>query len=104
MILPIYREQVDLLLRIIPFVAQESCFALKGGTAINLFLRDMPRLSVDIDLVYLPSDKREVALRNISTALRRIKSQLIEAIIGIQIQVDTQESKLLCTLDRVQVK
>ena len=45
-----YRQQVALLIRTIPFVAQEQCFALKGGTAINLFVRDLPRLSVDIDL------------------------------------------------------
>jgi len=47
------RRQVDLLLRSIPFVAKETCFALKGGTAINLFVRDLPRLSVDIDLTYV---------------------------------------------------
>lgn len=46
----IYRRQVKLLIRLLPFVAAEKCFALKGGTAINLFVRDMPRLSVDIDL------------------------------------------------------
>ena len=45
-----YRKQVALLIRTVPFVAAEAEFALKGGTAINLFLRDMPRLSVDIDL------------------------------------------------------
>ena len=45
-----YRQQVALLIRVIPFVAREEVFALKGGTAINLFVRDMPRLSVDIDL------------------------------------------------------
>ncbi len=50
----IYRRQVTLLVRTLPFVAEETCFALKGGTAINLFVRDMPRLSVDIDLTYLP--------------------------------------------------
>jgi hypothetical protein len=49
-----YIRQVDLLLKILPIVAKEPCFAIKGGTAINLFLRDLPRLSVDIDLVYLP--------------------------------------------------
>ena len=47
-----YRRQVGLLVRVLPLVAQEPCFALKGGTAINLFIRDMPRLSVDIDLTY----------------------------------------------------
>jgi len=48
-----YFKQAQLMLRVIPHVAAETCFALKGGTAINLFLRDMPRLSVDIDLTYL---------------------------------------------------
>lgn len=48
-----FRQQVALLLRTIPFVAKETCFALKGGTAINLFYRDLPRLSVDIDLTYV---------------------------------------------------
>lgn len=52
-----YYKQVQLLLRILPFIANQSCFALKGGTAINLFVRDFPRLSVDIDLVYLPAIK-----------------------------------------------
>lgn len=48
-----YYLQVQLLLQVLPFVFQEPCFALKGGTAINLFVRDFPRLSVDIDLVLL---------------------------------------------------
>lgn len=47
----IYKRQVALLLRVLPIVTDEQCFALKGGTAINLFVRDMPRLSVDIDLI-----------------------------------------------------
>jgi hypothetical protein len=45
-----YRAQVALLIRTLPFVAAEPEFALKGGTAINLFVRPLPRLSVDIDL------------------------------------------------------
>jgi len=40
-----YRQQVALLIRTIPFVEKETAFALKGGTAINLFVRDMPRLA-----------------------------------------------------------
>ena len=44
-----FRRQAALLVRVIPLVAKETRFALKGGTAINLFVRDMPRLSVDID-------------------------------------------------------
>ncbi len=46
----IYYQQVTLLIRMLPLVAQEKVFALKGGTAINLFVRNFPRLSVDIDL------------------------------------------------------
>ena len=49
-----YRKQVALLVKIVPLIAAETSFALKGGTSMNLFLRDMPRLSVDIDLTYLP--------------------------------------------------
>ena len=50
-----YRTQANLLLQALPLIAEEKNFALKGGTAINLFLRDMPRLSVDIDLTYTPT-------------------------------------------------
>ncbi len=36
--------------------------ALKGGTALNLFVFEMPRLSVDIDLNYVGSQNRETML------------------------------------------
>lgn len=105
---PEYRTQVDLLLRVLPFVATEQCFALKGGTAINLFVRDMPRLSVDIDLTYLPFDARSEALDGISQALHRIKARLDNAIPGItartQAQSDDHEAKLLCTLQGATIK
>jgi len=70
-----YRQQVSLLLSVLPEVAKERCFALHGGTAINLFIRNMPRLSVDIDLTYLPIENREPSLKNIAEALQRNKSQ-----------------------------
>ena len=69
---PRYAAQVRLLVQVIPYVAAEHCFALKGGTAINLFVRDLPRLSVDIDLAYLPSSDRQQALTDVRLALRRI--------------------------------
>jgi predicted nucleotidyltransferase component of viral defense system len=72
-----YVRQVDLLLKILPIVAKESCFAIKGGTAINLFLRDLPRLSVDIDLVYLPLENRETSLINIEKSLLNIKHEIV---------------------------
>lgn len=64
-----YYKQVQLLVRVLPLIAMEDCFALKGGTAINLFVRDVPRLSVDIDLVYLPMDDRKTALKKIKPHL-----------------------------------
>ena len=61
-----YRSQVSLLLSVLPEVAKEDCFALHGGTAINLFVREMPRLSVDIDLTYVPLEDRETSFKNIN--------------------------------------
>lgn len=75
-----YRRQVALLIRTLPHGAQEKCFALKGGTAINLFIRDMPRLSVDIDLMYLPVVDREESLEDIETALCRIEERVTRSI------------------------
>ena len=71
-----YLEQMRLLLRLIPYIAKEADFALKGGTAINVFFRDLPRLSVDIDLVYLPIADRESSLLAITDALARVGRQL----------------------------
>ncbi|WP_166266564.1 nucleotidyl transferase AbiEii/AbiGii toxin family protein [Providencia sp. M-27] len=72
----IYYKQVQLLIQVLPFVAKQKCFALKGGTAINLFVRDFPRLSVDIDLVYLPMKSRDDALQEICDALDAISVDL----------------------------
>ena len=80
-----FSDQVRLLVSVLPFVAQETCFALKGGTAINLFIRDMPRLSVDIDLAYLPIQNRETSLNEIDTALRRIGGKISSAFVGAEI-------------------
>ncbi len=71
-----YYRQVALLLSALPAVASERCFALKGGTAINLFIRDFPRLSVDIDLAYIPLESRDVALPNVRAALTRVAERL----------------------------
>lgn len=75
----IYRRQVELLIRTLPAVAEEECFALKGGTAINLFIRNLPRLSVDIDLTYLPVADRQTSLAEIDAALKRIAKRIKEA-------------------------
>ena len=72
----VYYRQARLLLRILPIIAHCPIFALKGGTAINFFIRDMPRLSVDIDLTYTPVDERETALEAIHEALKNIGSDI----------------------------
>jgi len=71
-----FTEQVRLLVALLPSVAKQSCFALKGGTAINLFVRDMPRLSVDIDLAYLPVEDRDASLAGIDKALGEITADI----------------------------
>jgi hypothetical protein len=71
-----YFKQAELLVRVLPSIAYETCFALKGGTAINLFVRNLPRLSVDIDLVYLPIEDRNTSLVGIDNALNRIADSL----------------------------
>lgn len=85
MLLDRYRQQVALLIRALPFVAQEPDFALKGGTAINLFVRDMPRLSVDIDLTYLPVQDRATSLAAIDAAMKRTAAQITSGIPGTQV-------------------
>ena len=81
-----YTLQVELLLRIIPELYNISELAMHGGTAINLFHHDMPRLSVDIDLTYIPFDTREKDLHNIWLLLRKISERLIITIPGILVK------------------
>ena len=81
-----FRRQVALLIRVLPLVAEEQVFALKGGTAINLFVRDLPRLSVDIDLTYVPIAGRTESLTDIDAAMRRIAERVRAALSGSQVQ------------------
>ncbi len=71
-----FLRQAGLILRILPLIHQEQVFALKGGTAINFFVRDLPRLSVDIDLVYLPVTERTEALAEINQKLHGIAEKI----------------------------
>ncbi len=91
----VYKSQVRLLLKTLPEVAKETCFALHGGTAINLFVRDMPRLSVDIDLTYIPIQNRETSERLINDALQRIKINLELLPGNIKVENLKEEAKLL---------
>ena len=100
----IYRQQVSLLLSVLPEVAKEKSFALHGGTAINLFIRDMPRLSVDIDLTYLPIEERETSLRNIADALQRIKANIEKVIPGVRITPRLDAGKLQVSSSGIDIK
>lgn len=103
----LYKNQVRLLIRTIPVVAEEACFALKGGTAINLFVRNMPRLSVDIDLVYLPVKDRDASLDEIDAALKRITDRLRRDGMHVQASApkgETRITKLNVTADNAIIK
>jgi len=106
----VYRRQVELLVRTLPYVAEEECFALKGGTAINLFIRDLPRLSVDIDLTYLPIADRDQSLAEIDDALRRIGARIKTVMKGIAVTESAPATQrtinklILRTPDRIQIK
>ena len=89
-----YTKQVKLLLDVLPEVAKETCFAMHGGTAINLFVRDMPRLSVDIDLTYVEIAERNETLEGINAALMRIK----ERIEGLRPSIRIQHKENVCKL------
>ena len=80
-----YLKQLRLLLEIMPYVFDEPCFCLKGGTAINLFILDFPRISVDIDLVYLPQNDRQTALQQIDSALAKISKKITQNVTGTKV-------------------
>lgn len=71
-----YRKQVNLLLEVVGPILNDDRLALKGGTAINMFAMNMPRLSVDLDLVYLPITERKYFLAEIQDVYRRMQERL----------------------------
>ncbi len=104
-----YRRQVALLVKAVPLVAAETAFALKGGTAINLFLRDMPRLSVDIDLTYIPVADRASSLKEIDAAMRRIAKEIERGVPGARVSASATKgekcvTKLIVRADDAQIK
>jgi len=102
-----YVQTVRLLLETAPVLFSSPEFVMKGGTAINLFVLDMPRLSVDIDVVWkdhtLP---REQVIAGISEALQTSRQGLEER--GIKVRVSTvdkrEETKLFVQRENRQVK
>lgn len=99
-----YEKQVELLLQILPEVAKVEIFALHGGTCINLFVRDMLRLSVDIDLTYIPIEDRSTSLSKILEGLNIIADKIRKIIPDAIIDVKEQEFKLIVSVKNVVVK
>jgi len=100
----IYARQVELLLRVLPIVAAQECLALKGGTAINLFLQNMPRLSVDIDLAYLPLRDRKTALTEITDSLQVIREKIRDGLPGAIVQQNADTQRLVIHSAEAQIK
>lgn len=101
-----YLDTARLLTQVAPLVFVDDTFALKGGTAINLFVRDMPRLSVDLDLVFPDHTlARDQALARINDAIRQAADRLNKR--GFQTHIpaaDAGETKLLVRRGRIEVK
>ena len=103
----IYLDIARLLTQVAPLVFTDNTFALKGGTAINLFVREMPRLSVDLDLVF-PDHRlaRVQALAQINDAIRQAAKRLTTR--GFQTHILTTtnvgETKLLVRRENIEVK
>lgn len=99
----LYKEKVHLLLRIIPIVMEEDCFAIHGGTAINLFVNDLLRLSVDIDLTYIPLEDRASSLTHINESLLRIADK-VKKRLKVNVIPRPDLCKLTCEWRGCQVK
>ena len=100
----IYRRQVALLIRVMPLVFRIKDFAVHGGTAINLFHRNLPRYSVDIDVTYIPLDDRETSLKNINSHLSSLKTAIEKVVPVIRVTHKPDTWKLQCVKDGTTIK
>lgn len=100
----VYAQKVELLLWLMPIVMEEGVFAVHGGTAINLFLKDLPRYSVDIDLTYIPIADRNQSLEDINLHLKSISEKAKKAFKGMHVVPNYNTCKLLCEYHGKQVK
>lgn len=103
-----YKQQVELLLNVLSISLSDDRVALKGGTAINLFHRNFPRYSVDIDLCYLPIEDRDTTFANLHEILSVIKNK-IEKTLDYKVQASNplrskKETKLFVSDGNVEIK
>ena len=99
-----YAKKVEILLRMIPLVTEEGVFAVHGGSAINLFVSNLPRYSVDIDLTYIPLEDRNSSLLHINEHLNSIAAKAEKAFRGMHIVEKPDICKLLCEYQGHQIK
>jgi len=104
MLNPVYARKVEFLLHLMPYVMDEGVFAVHGGTAINLFVKNLPRYSVDIDLTYMPLAGREESLRDINQHLLSIVEKTKRTFPGLHVIPNYATCKLLCEYHGYQVK
>ena len=98
----IFYRQANLVLDILPLIAKLDSFALKGGTAINYFIRNLPRLSVDIDLTYLPIEDRRTTLNSIHEILDALSNDIINTFSPVNI--DPKLNKVTQKIERLVIE
>ncbi len=103
-----YKKTVELLLEVLPHSLKDERVALKGGTAINLFHRNFPRFSVDIDLCYLPLEDRDTTYQNLHEILQELKMSL-EKKLGLKVNASNtldgkKEAKLVAIKNDIEIK
>ena len=98
----LYKQQVELLLKIIPTLSGIDSFAVHGGTAINLYVLDLPRYSVDIDITYTPIKSREESFVDIHNNLDIIKNRVKSSIPNVI--VSEKPNKIYCNQRGIMVK
>lgn len=102
-----YVDTVRLMLEVAPEVFASGRVAMKGGTALNFFVQDLPRLSVDIDVVFVPHQTpRDTALAEIANELSALQTRINRR--GIRAELTSSktgdETKLFVRRDRIEVK
>ena len=99
-----YEKQAALVVRVLPEIEKEPCFAIKGGTAINLFELNLPRLSVDIDLTFVKIAGREESLAEINEAMERVSRELRRHGIDATLSGAANARKIYCSADGIVIK
>ena len=94
----VFGQKVELLLRLLPIVMEEGVFAVHGGSAINLFLRNLPRYSVDIDLTYIPLAERQESIDDINRHLKNIADKAKRVFRGMHVIPNTATASVIIIL------